>query len=113
MWTLQTHNGDKFLISENQLQAYLKVSESGAKLIKIGGLYISPSSVSLIISDEEMKLSKLRQNPILNDPDFKKWVESGNPAIANHLDKRYYLPKFQKEWDEAKSNKKYLDSLTI
>jgi hypothetical protein len=113
VWKFRTFSGLEITITEEQKNNLVRAMESGVKLVKVGLAFVAPSSIEYIISLEEEKYQKLKKNPILNDQEFKKWIETGETKFAQLLDARYPLPKYQQAWDEAKENKDILKSLTV
>lgn len=109
MWTLRLMSGKEITVSEAVVESIIVATDQGVKFIRIKeGLVISPSTITEMISDEE----KLNFNPILNDPDWKIHHDSSDYRRANlaseRLDRKFPLPKFQKEWDEANATLKAL-----
>lgn len=108
MWTLRLMSGKEITLSNKEAEAIGEAVTLGAKLVKVkSGLVINPSTISEMVSDEEM----LAINPIVQDPDWfminSDNYETRNSALMR-LDRKYPLPKFQKEWDEANASKKAL-----
>lgn len=110
MWTLHLMSGKDFEITQEEAESLLFLSKEGAKLVKVrNGLIINPSTISEIVSDEEM----MNLNPIINDPDFRLMGSEDYPTknrAMERLDRKYPLPKFEKEWEEAHAS---LHSLTV
>lgn len=112
MWTLKTFSRT-FHLTEKQKDVYLNAIKNGVEFVDFGE-FIVGKNMEYLISDERVKLEKLRDNPILNDPDFKKMIEgdyNAKSAAALALDTRYPGYKFKAEWDEAMANKDYLKGL--
>lgn len=108
MWTLRLMSGKEITVSKNEVDAIIMATDSGAKFIRVkSGLVINPSTITEMISDGE----SLAINPIISDSD---WVRANGPDYMARndalirLDKKYPLPKFQKEWDEANASKQAL-----
>lgn len=115
VWTLKTYSGLAIQLTEEEKNYYVAKVQAGVKVIIIGGKILSPS-FEYIISDEQLRLEKLRENPILNDPDFAKMINGdydAKSAATRRLDEKYPNGKYAQQWDEAMHNKDYLTSIEI
>jgi hypothetical protein len=109
-WTLKTYSGQTFHLTEDQKDFYLRKVEDGAKMVVFQGFVLS-SNFEYLISDEHEALEKLKNNPVLNDPDFARYLQTHSPALAEILDRRYSTPKGHEAWEEAMKNKQYTTAL--
>ncbi|SRR5258708_38976063 len=110
MWTLQTYSKQKFHLTDKQKEVYIKSIQSGAKMVDFGGFVLS-DNFEYLMSDDQEKIEKLRNNPILNDPDAIKYFIEDNYAALSRLENKYPGIKYVEAWDEAKRNRSYLESI--
>lgn len=112
MWTLKTFSGQTFHLNDKEKDFYLKKVDEGAKMIVFPSFVLS-ANFEYLISDEHAKLEKLKANPILNDEDYAKYLQTKSPHLAGVLDRRYPVPKYQLQWDEANKNRNSLTGLSL
>lgn len=112
MWILQTYSKQKFYLTDKQKDAYLDAINAGKKLMNFGSFVLS-DNFEYLASEEELKLQSLKSNPILNDPDYLKYVLEDSLGAINRLNSKYSGIKYEKLWVEANENREYVKSLAV
>lgn len=105
MWKAKLINGDEFTLTEVEAKALIAGMESRLP-VNLGFAVINGVSVASLIDEEA---SKTRTNPIINDPDFKAWLE-GRGTRLDSLNSRYSGDKYSLEWKEALSYKQKIEN---
>jgi hypothetical protein len=113
MWKLKTFSGQTFTLTDKEKDFYLTQVNQGVKVIVFPQFVLSPN-FEYLISEEQEALEKLRNNPILQDPDFFKLTSEDyhtRSGAIDMLNSRYAGPKYQAVWDEALKHKDAIHKL--
>lgn len=109
-YTVAYGYSQSFQLTEVEAKALVRAAEEGAKICKFKDRVFS-TNFSWLVPNSELEQVELSKNPVLNDPDFRRWKLEHSGRAAERLDRKYPTEKYQAAWDEANDNVDYLKSI--
>ena len=102
-WKIRMMSGVEYLVDGDDLDSTRKaLLNGGVAVIKEASIIVNGKSIEAI--EEETA-----GNPIINDEDFKKWIE-GNSRSIDILNSRFRGDKYEKQWKQALEYKKRIET---
>lgn len=103
MWKIKMSSGEEFVVEEREARAAIQAME---KKVPVS---LSRGSLNGSFMESVMDQNDPRNNPIINDEDFRGWL-SGDYRKLDALNNRYSGDKYDKEWKDALTYKKLVES---